>query len=321
MEFATRPLTVAPTPPSSLPLSLFSDGKRKPTSFLKHQKQNFSFFFFSSSINPNQLTLFILKFLSFNLCLYLCIFFLFSFSVFLRGLSSPFCVYPSVASRLLRYTWSGSRLARGGERERARKRRRKRSKLLNSGIAMGCIPSKPNQIHRQKQLVSPETYTKMELSLRLLASRAADLRRRHRRRASESENLLSFVDSSEVCPKGFSPEIVVGEAGTTAANAPASAVLMLVFSEGEEEGEKEEVELDTWQRRIGYLERCILPVVGRLVRFSYAEIRDATRNFHRGRTCCFTFCVCLCLLCSLEGSKAIRETFAHKYSKMLFLGI
>ncbi|KAJ4750818.1 Kinase family protein [Rhynchospora pubera] len=143
---------------------------------------------------------------------------------------------------------------------------------------MGCIASKPNQIHRQKRLVSPETYAKMELSLRLLASRAADLRRRHRRRASDSENLLSFAD------KEFSPEeMVVGEVAPSTGNTPASAVVMLVFSEGEGEGDEGEVEMDTWQRRIARLEKSILPVAGRLVRFSYAEICDATRNFHKGR--------------------------------------
>lgn len=163
---------------------------------------------------------------------------------------------------------------------------------------MGCIASKPNQIHHQRRLVSPETYAKMELSLRLLASRASDLRRRHRRRASDSENLLSFVDSSELCPKGFSPEIVVGEAAPTTIGTPASAVLMLVFSEGEGEGDEGEVEMDTWQRRIERLERSILPVTGRLLRFSYTEICDATKNFHRGNTWNILFYVC-----SLEGNQ------------------
>jgi hypothetical protein len=178
------------------------------------------------------------------------------------------------------------------ERERTRKRRKK-SDSSNLTLAMGCIASKPNEIHHQKRLVSPEAYTKMELSLRLLASRAADLRRRHRRRASDSENLLSFVESVEVCPKVFSSEIV-GEAAPTTASTPASAVLMLVFSEGEGEGDEEELEMDTWQRRILRLERSILPVAGRLLRFSYAEICYATGNFRKGNllgTSCFTVCV------------------------------
>jgi hypothetical protein len=176
-------------------------------------------------------------------------------------------------------------------KERARERRRKRSNSSNLNLAMGCIESKPNEIHRRKRLVSPETYTKMELSLRLLASRANDLRIRHRRRASDSEKLLSFVESVEVCPKGFSPEIVVGEAAPTMVNTPASAVLMLVFSEGE--GDEEEVEMDTWQRRIVHLERSILPVTGRLLRFSYAEICNATSNFRKGNLlgtrCCIVW--------------------------------
>ncbi|KAJ3674141.1 hypothetical protein LUZ60_006133 [Juncus effusus] len=145
---------------------------------------------------------------------------------------------------------------------------------------MGCIASTPDQdqTHHQKRLISHETYTKLDLSLRLLASRAADLRRR--RHSGEATWLLGGSASSDDAVSSlFSPQLEM-RPGSTVNLAAAQAVLMLVFPEDEGEGE-EAGEMDTWQRRIGYVERTILPVANQLIRFNYSDILSATKNFHK----------------------------------------
>ncbi|XP_020699120.1 probable serine/threonine-protein kinase PBL21 [Dendrobium catenatum] len=82
------------------------------------------------------------------------------------------------------------------------------------------------------------------------------------------------------------------EAELDAPPAAAATVLLLVSMEDERVAAAERREHDPetlatgdWQRwrRMESLERSIAPVAGGLVRFSYAQIRSATRDFYRGR--------------------------------------
>lgn len=82
------------------------------------------------------------------------------------------------------------------------------------------------------------------------------------------------------------------EAELDATPSTATTVLLLVSMENERDTAAERREPDPaavaagdWQRwrRLESLERSIAPVASGLVRFSYAQIRSATRDFYRGR--------------------------------------
>ncbi|XP_020275232.1 probable serine/threonine-protein kinase PBL7 [Asparagus officinalis] len=93
---------------------------------------------------------------------------------------------------------------------------------------------------------------------------------------------FSFGSQAEAEEVGVGPGVV----------AEGAAVVLLVNledegvetgkGEGDEEGEVELRERQKW-RRLESLEKSITPVAGLLVRFSYSQIRAATRNFSRGR--------------------------------------
>ncbi|KAG1334699.1 putative serine/threonine-protein kinase PBL21 [Cocos nucifera] len=138
---------------------------------------------------------------------------------------------------------------------------------------------------------------KMAWSLGLMLSRVSAIRRRRKRggmgnESSVSENnnkswLLADVRAeteAEADPQSVhsSFRFSFGAQAEAASVAAATTVLLLVNleDEGEELGRGESV--GEW-RRLESLERSISPVAGALVRYSYAEIRSATRGFSRGR--------------------------------------
>lgn len=136
-------------------------------------------------------------------------------------------------------------------------------------------------------------------------------RGRRRRRggdASVLENKSWLLAEAEGEPSEAEPQSVnssfrfsfgsQADAEVEATPSTAATVLLLVSMEderdtvpGRREHDSAALAAGDWQRwrRLESLERSIAPVAGGLVRFSYAQIRSATRDFYRGKGVNFSF--------------------------------
>ncbi|XP_008782286.2 probable serine/threonine-protein kinase PBL23 [Phoenix dactylifera] len=172
-------------------------------------------------------------------------------------------------------------------------RRRRGGEAAASDVAGGSPSPSPEVVDVRASC------TKMAWSLGLMLCRASAIRRQRKRggmgneccAAENNKSWLLAADAraeteAEAEPQSVHSSFRFGfgsqaEAASVAA-AAATTVLLLVNleDEGEELGRGEGV--GEWQR-LESLERSISPLAGALERYSYADIRSATRGFSRGR--------------------------------------